>query len=92
MAFTYLGVILPYMGVLLTSYSGVRLPYMGVLDPGVPYMGVLDPGVSYMGVPEGPCIGVRLYVDTLPPVLPAFITAILQDKLLIFRTFQVVTL
>ena len=55
-------------------------------------MGVLDPGVPYMGVPEGPCIGVRLYVDTLPPVLPAFITAILHDKLLIFRTFQVVTL
>ena len=63
------------MGVLLPSYSGVRLPYIGVLDPGDPYM----------GVPEGPCIGVRLYVDTLPPVLPAFITAILHDKLLIFR-------
>ena len=63
---------MPYMGVLLPSYSGVRLPY------------ILDPRVPYMGVPEGPCIGVRLYVDTLPPVLPAFITAILHDKLLIF--------
>ena len=45
-------------------------------------MGVLDPGVPYIGVPEGPCIGVRLYVDTLPPVLPAFITAILKQKVL----------
>ena len=54
-------------------------------------MGVLDPGVPYIGVPEGPCIGVRLYVDTLPPVLPAFITAILIHivKVLHCETIQV---